>query len=140
MSRTPRRHLLPGREGLESDLQIEIEWLRGDGRDFALLHDGEPLRSRLDAYRINAKALSPGYLYVFQVDAMGKVDWLFPRNETSSTSRGSNPLKLGQSIRVPPTEVGKALELDTTVGIEHIYAVFSTTRWPRLEAGTGPFA
>src|SRR5207248_6645974 len=93
----------------------------------------EALASRADDYRIIAKALSPGYLYLFQVDGMGKVDWLFPRNETSSASSGSNPLEAGQSIRVPASDSGASLYLDTTVGIEHIYAVFAATRWPRLE-------
>ena len=34
---------------------------------------------------------------------------------------------------MPSAESGSTLYLDTTVGIEHIYAVFSATRWPRLE-------
>ena len=86
----------------------------------------------MDDYRVVAKALSPGYLYLFQVDAAGKIDWLFPRN-ANPYSDGSNPLVWGQSIQVPPTESGPALYLDTTVGVEHIYAVFSATRWPWLE-------
>ena len=87
----------------------------------------------MDDYRVVAKALSPGYLYLFQVDAAGKIDWLFPRNATSPRSHGSNPLVSGQSIQVPSAESGSALFLDTTVGVEHVYAVFSATPWPRLE-------
>jgi hypothetical protein len=114
-------------------LQVEIQARRRGERDFTLLKDGEALASRADDYRIIAKALSPGYFYLFQVDAMGKVDWLFPRNETSSASSGSNPLAAGQSIRIPASDSLASLYLDTTVGIEHVYAVFSATRWPRLE-------
>jgi hypothetical protein len=116
-------------------LQVEIQARRRGEREFTALRDGEALASRADDYRIIAKALSPGFLYLFQVDAMGKVDWLFPRNETSAASSGSNPLEVGQSIRVPGSDSGasQSLYLDTTVGVEHVYAVFSATRWPRLE-------
>jgi hypothetical protein len=36
-------------------------------------------------------------------------------------------------VQLPAAESASSLYLDTTVGVEHIYAVFSTTRWPRLE-------
>jgi hypothetical protein len=116
-------------------LQVEIQARRRGEREFTPLQDGEALASRADDYRIIAQVLAPGYLYLFQVDAMGKVDWLFPRNESSAASSGSNPLAVGQSIRVPGSDSGESqsLYLDTTVGVEHVYAVFSATRWPRLE-------
>jgi hypothetical protein len=46
---------------------------------------------------------------------------------------------VGQSIRVPASDSGasQSLYLDTTVGVEHVYAVFSATRWPRLEQALG---
>jgi hypothetical protein len=116
-------------------LQVEIQARRRGEREFTPLQDGEALASRADDYRIIARALSPGYLYLLQVDAMRRVDWLFPRNATSSASSGSNPLEVGQSIRVPASDSGasQSLYLDTTIGVEHVYAVFSATRWPRLE-------
>ena len=114
-------------------LQIGLEAHRRGEREFTRLKDGDTLTSRVDGYRVVAKALAPGYLYLFQVDAAGKIDWLFPRSATSPLSHGSNPLVSGQSIQVPSAESGSTLYLDTTVGVEHVYAVFSATRWPRLE-------
>ena len=114
-------------------LQIDLEARRHGEREFTRLKDGDTLTSRVDDYRVVAKAPSPGYLYLFQVDAAGKIDWLFPRNATSPLSHGSNPLVWGQSIQMPSAESGSALYLDTIVGVEHVYAVFSATRWARLE-------
>jgi hypothetical protein len=114
-------------------LHFQVQARRRGEREFTSLSDGEALTSRLDDYRISAEALSPGYLYLFQVDTMGKVDWLFPRNANSPASSGSNPIEAGQLIRVPAPDSGASLYLDKTVGIEHVYAAFSVTRWPRLE-------
>jgi hypothetical protein len=36
-------------------------------------------------------------------------------------------------LQIPPAEQGRALYLDSTTGIEHIYVVLSATRWPALE-------
>src|SRR5437016_6327248 len=74
-----------------------------------------------------------GYLYVFQVDSSGKCDWLFPQNESSTNSSGINPVAPGQLLSVPPAGSSNAFYLDANAGIEHIYAVFSATRWPALE-------
>ena len=123
----------PASSTARAALQIDLEARRRGEREFTRLKDGDTLTSRVDDYRVVAKALSPGYLYLFQVDAAGKIDWLFPRNTTSPRSHGSNPLVSGQSIQVPSAESGSALFLDTTVGVEHVYAVFSATPWPRLE-------
>jgi hypothetical protein len=114
-------------------LRIDLEARRRGEREFTHLKDGDTLTSLVDDYRVVAKALTPGYLYLFQVDATGKIDWLFPRNAASPLSQGSKPLVAGQSIQVPAAESGKTLYLDTTVGVEHVYAVFSASRWPRLE-------
>jgi TIR domain-containing protein/uncharacterized protein DUF4384 len=115
-------------------LQIAIEARRASEPGFTRLKDGELLASRVDRYRIVGTARSPGYLYLVQIDVADQVDWLFPRNATSRHSSGSNPLATGQPIRVPATG---ALFLDTTVGVEHLYAVYSATRWPRLEDALG---
>jgi hypothetical protein len=122
---------------VRTGLHVEIQARRRGQREFTFLRDGEALTSRSDDYRIIVKVLSPGYLYLFQVDAMGKVDWLFPRNATSPVSGGSNPLAAGQSICVPTPDSGTSMYLDTTVGIEHVYAVYSATQWPRLEGALG---
>src|SRR5262249_15943108 len=76
--------------------------------------------------------LSPGYLYVFQVDSSGKKEWLFPKNE-SSFSSGSNPVQAGEVIQIPPPELERAFYLDETPGIEQIYAVLSASPSQKLE-------
>jgi hypothetical protein len=81
---------------------------------------------------IVARPLSPGYLYIFQVDSTGKKEWVFPQNQSSTNSVGSNPVMANRIIQVP-TESSQALYLDQTLGVEHVYAVFSAARWPELE-------
>ena len=111
-------------------LQIEIEAKRASETGFTPLKDGDVLASEVDRYRVVGKALSPGYLYLFQFDVADQVDWLFPKNAVSPHSSGLNPLATGQSFRVPDKG---SLVLNATVGVENIYAVFSAMPWPRLE-------
>ena len=80
-----------------------------------------------------ARALSDGYLYIFQVDSSGKSEWLFPRNNQSRFSTGLNPLVARQTVQIPSADRSEFLFLDNTTGVEHIYAVFSAARWPELE-------
>jgi hypothetical protein len=68
---------------------------------------------------------------VFQVDSRGKADWLFPANAREYSS-GGNPVKAGQDVQIPPANK-HAFYLDTSTGAEHLYVVFSATRWPALE-------
>jgi hypothetical protein len=106
---------------------------RSSGTEFAPLADGEKLASEKDDYCIVAQSFAPAYLYVFQVDSSGKKEWLFPKNESSSLSSGSNPVSAGETITVPDADSKRSLFLDKTIGVEHIYAVVSATQWPELE-------
>jgi hypothetical protein len=114
-------------------LNFSLEARRQGERDYTRLPDGGVLASEVDHYRIVARALSPGYLYIVQEDSMGHLDWLFPRNELCPHSNGSNPIRADQQVQVPAAESASGLFLDTTVGVEHVYAVFSASPWPRLE-------
>ncbi len=113
-------------------LQLEIAAKRHGDTNFTTLEDGAILASEIDLYVIVARPLSPGYLYMFQVDSAGKLQWLFPQNPASSFSSGSNPV-LAQHIVKVPAASHERLYLDHNTGIEHVYAVFSATRWPALE-------
>jgi serine/threonine-protein kinase len=95
------------------------------------LADGTPLASQVDRYWVGVQPQSEGYLYVFQVDSQGRADWLYPANALEYSS-GSNPVKAGQKIQIPPAEKN-AFYLDTRTGAEHLYLVFSATRWVALE-------
>src|SRR5262249_47877725 len=101
---------------------------------FQILNDGDSLASEVDDYCVVCRALSDGFLYIFQIDSSGKSEWLFPRNDLSKYSAGSNPLVMGQTIQVPSAEKDGFLYLDRNPGVEHVYAVFSVTRWTELEA------
>ena len=125
--------LAPAGGGIPPSVQVGLFARRAGSPDFVALNDGEQLASDVDQYVLAARALSPGHLYVFQVDSSGRVDWLFPRNDASAYSAGSNPLAGGQSVRVPEDHSGLALTLDRTEGVEHVYFVFTAEPWPELE-------
>ena len=113
-------------------LQLGLFGRRGIEKDYRPLTDGDPLASQVDRYFIALRPLTDGYLYVFQVDSQGKADWLFPANAWSSSS-GVNPVKSGPTLQIPPGDK-ESLYLDRNIGIEHLYLVFSATRWPELES------
>ena len=114
-------------------LQMEILARRSGESTFSPLRDGGTLASETDDYFIALRPFSAGFLYVFQIDATGKKEWLFPENGTSSYSSGSNPVRPDEILQVPSAESDRVLFLDDTTGVEHIYTVFSAARWPDLE-------
>jgi hypothetical protein len=114
-------------------LQMAVLARRSGQTEFSVLHDGDSLASEHDDYFLALRPLSRGYLYVFQVDSAGKKTWLFPKNETSEDSSGSNPVEAARIIQVPSEESNHVLFLDQSTGIEHIYTVFSASRWKELE-------
>src|SRR5262249_11300320 len=90
------------------------------------------LASDEDLYRLVIRPETAGYLYVFQLDSHGRLVWMFPRNPTWEYSSGANPILASGQTQIPPQEKD-ALPLDDNVGLEHIFVVFSVTRWPQLE-------
>lgn len=114
-------------------LGLEILARRHTESNFARLNDGDSLSSQKDDYLLVVRPETAGFLYVFQVDTVGKKTWLFPKNETSAYSSGYNPVKSGKVLQVPSAESERVLFLDKSQGIEHIYTVFSATQWPELE-------
>ena len=57
-----------------------------------------------------------GWLYVFQVDSSGKIQWLFPRNDSSAFSCGANPVAPGQLAQIPAASTRNVLTLDRVTG------------------------
>jgi serine/threonine protein kinase len=123
----------PPANAVAPQLQFSILVRRKGQTQPNVLKDGETMVSGVDDYLTVVRAASPGYLYIFQVDAAGKTQWLFPQNNSFLLSSGSNPVQRGQVLRVPAAEQG-TFYLDATTGIEHLYLVFSAMRWPELEA------
>ncbi|MGA2065020.1 MAG: TIR domain-containing protein [Thermoguttaceae bacterium] len=120
-------------DGERPALDFAILARRHTETSFAQLKDGAALPSEKDDYFLVARPLTRGFLYVFQVDSAGKKTWLFPKNATSKHSSGSNPVEARKVLQVPSVELDRVLFLDTTPGIEHVYAVFSATPWAELE-------
>jgi hypothetical protein len=116
------------------ELGFDVVALRAGTGAFVRLPDGAELASEIDDYFIVASPFTDGYLYVFQFDAAGRVQWLFPANDTSPFSSGRDPVRAGSTVTVPEGSGHRALYLDTTEGIESVYAVLSATPWPDLEA------
>lgn len=94
------------------------------------LRDGEPLSSSYN-YRIVFQPDKKAYFYIFQIDSTGKLDWIFPKNNSSPYSSGKNPTEGGLWTKIPSGE--DALHLDENLGIEHIYIVATPSRWEALE-------
>jgi len=122
----PAQYVHPG-------LQLEILVKHAGQAAFSKVSDGDSITSEKDDYLIVARPLTGGYLYIFQVDSEGKTDWLFPKNPGSPFSGGANPVEEAKIIQIPAEQSNQVLYLDTTTGVEHIYAVFSATRWTALE-------
>jgi hypothetical protein len=115
-------------------LQLAIVAQRPGEGSVQALNDGDALATGVDGYSIMLRPQSRGWAYVFQVDAVGRVDPLFPQLPSAPHSSGANPVEAGQLITMPPRTARQVFYLDATQGVEHFYAVFSATRWPELEA------
>lgn len=123
----------PQAQAAKPQLQFKIVAKRSGEVKFVGITNGDSLASTVDDYCVLARALSDGYLYIFQIDSSGKAEWLFPQNSQSKFSVGSNPLMARQIVQIPPAKADRLFYLDNMTGIEHLYAVFSATRWKALE-------
>ncbi|HDP98209.1 MAG TPA: DUF4384 domain-containing protein, partial [bacterium] len=68
------------------------------------------------------------YLYIFQVDALGRSDRLFPNTDFNTAD---NPLIAGQDYWIPNTE--QYFMLDETTGKEQFYIFASPESIVELE-------
>lgn len=107
--------------------EVLVRPIKSCGR-WSVLENGQNLSSQY-TYQIRLQPKQQCYAYVFQIDATGKLDWLFPRNKTQQYSVGANPISPGIWEEVSPN----GYYLDETEGVEHIYIVFVNERWTSLE-------
>jgi len=82
---------------------------------------------------VRAETFTPGFLYIFEVDSSEHLAWLFPTNPTVDYSTGVNPVPARVALTIPAGS-NKAYALDDNVGEERLYAIFSATRWEKLES------
>ena len=117
-------------DSLKPKLAFEIFGIRQGAKHWKQLGPESSLCSG-DEYYIRVRTFSRGFLYLFQVDASHKLQWLFPANATFSDSIGANPLLEQTMLTNPPGS--KAYVLNNTLGEERFYAIYSATRWEKLE-------
>lgn len=127
----------PSRTGKQREvaLTLDVEAIISPSTNPSPLAMGGTLRTAADQYAIHIKTLTEGHLYVIQVDAAGRCFWIYPKNETlPEWSFGANPVSAETPIQLPPGASDSMFVLDSTTGIEHIYAVLSPEPWPELES------
>lgn len=98
--------------------------------DFQILRNGDKISSD-DNYFFIFQTSEKAFIYIFQIDSRGKLDWIFPKNSTLSLSEGNNPIEPGIWHKIP--EGDKDYFLDENLGIEHFYIVSTKSRWQELE-------
>ncbi|MCI0538756.1 MAG: DUF4384 domain-containing protein [Verrucomicrobiales bacterium] len=95
------------------------------------LPEGGSISGR-DGYYLEVLPEKVGDLYVFQLDEMGRISWLFPTNAFAAiNSFGRNPVSAHQRLRIPP-EPGRGLQVDPSSGSETVFAVLAREPWPAL--------
>ena len=112
-------------------LDVNILSRRGRQNPPVPLRDGDELASAVDDYQLVITPHASGFLYLFQIDAGGQVNWLFPKNPATTASTGENPVRAGDAVSIPAG--GEWLFLDNLCGVEHVYAVLSASQWESLE-------
>lgn len=114
-------------------VQFEI-FAQHKGRpEFRRIDSPDRLRSGVDNYVAAARTEVPSFLYVIQIDSSGRSQCLFPQLEGCKLSRGQNPVIPNQIKIFPPEGSQRPFYLDEVTGVEHLYAVFSASRWTELE-------
>lgn len=118
-----------GTEAPAAAIQFLVQPGGRPAEEWRSIGNGDRLSSG-DNYRVFFRPAKTSFVYVFQIDSRGKLDWLYPGNK-SPFSSGSNPTRAGLWTQLPP---GKdSFYLDESVGIEHVYVVVTSERWSQLE-------
>lgn len=115
------------------ELGFEILARHSNSDHFALLNEGAELATGVDDFCIVINPHSGGYLYVVLQDASGRIQWLYPSNQVSAFSSGTNPVAGGKAVTIPAAN-DKVFFLDATTGVETIVVAFSASPWRELEA------
>lgn len=99
--------------------------------EFKPFTDGATLHSG-DQYQIMLRPAAAGFLYIFQTDAAGTIQRLFPMAEYKGKQLGNiNPVQANTTYFLP--KQGKAYTLDNTIGTEKIYVFAAREARPEIE-------
>jgi len=117
----------------EKDIKLSLDigfYYEDDIGNLQYLIEGSILHSR-DAYALYVKPSDNCYLYIFQIDDLGRSYRLFPNNEYKT---GINPIQAGENYWIPNTN--QYFLLDDVTGKERFYIFASPDRIVELEGTT----
>jgi len=114
----------------EKNIKLSLDVLfyyEGEDGRMQILNEGDVLKSG-DGYAIYVKPSDSCYLYVYQVDALGKSYRLFPNQDFETVL---NPLPPAGDLWIP--NAAKLFTLDETTGKEYFYIFASPDKMPDFE-------
>ncbi|MCX5866267.1 MAG: DUF4384 domain-containing protein [Proteobacteria bacterium] len=114
----------------EKNIKLSLDVLfyyEGEDGRMQILNEGDVLKSG-DGYAIYVKPSDSCYLYVYQVDALGKSFRLFPNQDFETVL---NPLPPAGDLWIP--NATKLFTLDETTGKEYFYIFASPDKMPDFE-------
>lgn len=114
----------------EKNIKLSLDTLfyyEDENRRMKILTEGSVLKSG-DGYAIYVRPSDSCYLYIYQVDALGKSYRLFPNPDFKT---GTNPLPPAGDTWIPNTN--ELFELDETTGKEYFYIFASPDRINEFE-------
>ena len=106
--------LIVNERNLRLSIDILFYYETKDGR-MRSLNEGDVLKTG-DGYAIYVKPSDPCYLYIFQIDTLGKTFRLFPN---SNFNTGINPIQPASEVWIPNQE--QLFKLDEITGKEFFY-------------------
>ena len=107
------------------ELRCDIFAARENESNFYLLRDGDTLKSLTDKWMLALETFTPGYLYVFCVNASGRIHSEFVNGQT-------NWVTAHQTVTIP-ARPNAYIHADQKTGTERYYFVFCRERWKELE-------
>lgn len=110
-------------------LALRLAVMKRNGNIVSVLKDGEAMNSG-DYYGVFFEPEKQSYVYVFQQDASGKIDVLFPDPKVTAQE---NPVPAGKAVWVPQDEK-HWFYLDKNTGREVILVAASPQREAKLES------
>jgi len=127
----PRNHADVTTLSKPVDLELNYVYRASGQKELSPLRDGSVLNSG-DVFKVIFKLQEDGYVYVFNIDAAGKLLRLFPMTSLGGvTVDNLNPVKAGQTYYLPAET--KSFVLDKQTGTETIYFVVARQRDEVLE-------
>jgi len=117
----------------EKDIKLSLDigiYYEDEQGKLKYLTEGSVLHSG-DAYALYVRPTDNCYLYIYQVDDLGRSYRLFPNKEYFT---GNNPLRAGEDYWIPNTE--QYFFLDETTGKERFYLFASLERIVELEGAS----